>query len=132
MANIRRCKCGAFNVNIEMYPEPREGDLTECPDCHTSPYNVAVKQDIVPLKEVPEGMLRTFTVGMGDILVGMASEMPNHIIIHIVPAEVALAIPLELAYNLHDGLCAAINLLDGGASLELDEHELPVDKKNWN
>ena len=132
MGKISSCKCGNFKVDTDMYPEPTSEGITNCPDCNTSPYNVVVKQDIVKKEAVPEGMLRTFTIGMGDVMIGMASEMPDHIIMHIVPAEVALAIPLELAYTIHDGLCAAINILDGGASLELDENDLPDDKKKWN
>ena len=84
------------------------------------------------LKETPEGMLRTFKVNMGDVLVGISKELPEMVIMHIVPAEIALAIPLEMAYNIHDGLCSAINILDQGASLDLDSLEVPDDPKEWN
>jgi hypothetical protein len=134
LSNIKSCKCGNFKVDTDVYPEaPTEG-ITSCPTCNTSPYEkpATEQKDIIQLDEVPEGMLRTFTVKMGDVLIGMAKELPNHIIMHVVPADVALAIPLDLAYNLHDGLCTAINILDEGASLELDEDDLPTDPKKWN
>lgn len=136
MSKIKSCKCGKFNVNIEMYPEPREGDLTECPECKTSPYTkeeetpMPAPQGIKKLDKVPEGMLRCFTIGMGDVLIGMAKELPDHIIMHIVPADVALALPLDAAYNLHDGLCTAINILDEGSKVH--DEDLPTDPKKWN
>jgi hypothetical protein len=141
MSNIKSCKCGNFKVDVEIYPEAPDMGITDCPRCKTSPYGywdepkakpAPDQKDIIKLDEVPEGMLRTFTVKMGDVLIGMAKELPNHVIMHVVPADVALAIPLDLAYNLHDGLCTAINILDEGASLELDEDDLPTDPKKWN
>jgi hypothetical protein len=145
VASIKSCRCGKFKVDIDVYPEAPSEGIMNCPNCHSSPYvekcepiadekpaSAPTQKDIIKLDEVPEGMLRTFTVKMGDVLIGMAKELPNHVIMHVVPADVALAIPLDLAYNLHDGLCTAINILDEGASLELDEDDLPTDPKKWN
>ena len=125
---------GRMKGDVEA-PQKAIVNYDPCPDCKTNPYTKEdedPQQDLVGGEEVPEGMLRTFQVKMGDIMVGTASELPHHVVLHIVPAKVAIAVPLDLAYNLHDGLCTAINILDEGASLDVDEDDLPKEAKDWN
>jgi len=135
LASIRSCKCGRFKVDADVYPKAAAHGILDCPDCKTSPYEKKVdpnQKDLVEPGEVPEGMVRTFTVKMGDIMVGTAAELQGHVVLHILPAEVAIAIPLDVAYQLHEGMCTAINFIDNGASLEIGEDDLPKEKKDWN
>lgn len=83
-------------------------------------------------EKVPENMLKTFIMQDGDIRLGITKDMPGHVIMHILPADVALAIPLEAAAKLHDTLCNALEavaILEGGPK---KAEEIPVDPKQWN
>lgn len=54
-----------------------------------------------------------YVIGDGDLHVGLHPEAPDMVLLAFPKQNMCLGLPLALAKSLHDGVCLAIEILEG-------------------